>query len=64
MMIKMKNDLNVVKRTSAALFDDAEKEMRQAKITEAAYYIAEKRGFIAGHDMEDWLQAEKEVMNK
>lgn len=63
MLIK-KNDLNVVKRTSAALFDDAEKEMRQAKITEAAYYIAEKRGFIAGYEMDDWLKAEKEVINK
>jgi hypothetical protein len=30
-------------------------------VAEAAYYIAEQRGFAAGHDVEDWLQAEAEV---
>ncbi|MCK5831052.1 MAG: DUF2934 domain-containing protein [Methylococcales bacterium] len=63
-MLTKKNDLNVVKRTSAALFDDAEKKIRQAKITEAAYYISEKRGFITGYEMDDWLKAEKEIINK
>lgn len=31
------------------------------KIAEAAYYRAEKRGFVPGYEMEDWLEAEKEV---
>jgi len=30
-------------------------------ITETAYYKAESRGFIPGHEIEDWLEAEKEV---
>ena len=34
---------------------------RERKIAEAAYFLAEKRGFKAGRDMEDWLTAEEEV---
>lgn len=30
-------------------------------IREAAYYRAERRGFTAGHELEDWLAAEEEV---
>lgn len=36
-------------------------ETRRAMIAEAAYYIAEQRGFSSGRDMEDWLLAEKQV---
>lgn len=28
-------------------------------IAEAAYFLAEKRGFLAGHDQEDWFTAER-----
>src|SRR5579859_3119111 len=34
---------------------------RQALIAEAAYFRAEKRGFRAGHELEDWLAAEADV---
>jgi hypothetical protein len=27
-------------------------------IAEAAYYLAERRGFEPGHELEDWLAAE------
>ncbi|MFI4885701.1 MAG: DUF2934 domain-containing protein [Steroidobacterales bacterium] len=30
-------------------------------IGEAAYYIAERRGFDQGRDVEDWLLAEREI---
>ena len=30
-------------------------------IAEAAYYRAEKRGFAPGMELDDWLQAEKEI---
>lgn len=36
-------------------------DRRRAMIAEAAYYIAEQRGFGAGNDVEDWLLAEKQV---
>lgn len=32
-----------------------------AMIAEAAYYKAEKRNFDDGYEMEDWLEAEKEI---
>jgi len=34
---------------------------REAMIAEAAYYRAEMRGFAAGHELEDWLAAERQV---
>ena len=49
-------------RTAAAIVDskiDAEK--RRALIAEAAYLRAERRGFAAGHEVEDWLAAEAEI---
>lgn len=36
-------------------------DARRAMIAEAAYYIAEQRGFISGGEIEDWLLAEKQV---
>ena len=34
---------------------------RRAMIAEAAYLRAERRGFVPGHETEDWLAAEAEV---
>lgn len=36
-------------------------EMRRTMIAEAAYYIAEKRGFAEDRTMDDWLLAEKQI---
>src|SRR5215469_7274816 len=36
-------------------------ETRRAMIAEAAYLRAERRGFVAGNEEEDWRAAEKEV---
>ena len=36
-------------------------ESREARIAEAAYWRAERRGFAAGQELDDWLAAEKEV---
>jgi hypothetical protein len=33
---------------------------REALIATAAYYRAERRGFLPGHELEDWLSAERE----
>ena len=35
----------------------------QAQIAELAYYKAERRGFEPGHEMDDWLEAERELAN-
>jgi hypothetical protein len=34
---------------------------RHRMITEAAYYLAERRGFTGGSAEDDWLRAEREV---
>ena len=36
-------------------------ESREARIAEAAYWRAERRGFQPGYELEDWLSAEKEI---
>lgn len=36
-------------------------EIRLQMIAEAAYYRAEHRGFAAGGDLQDWLEAEREI---
>jgi len=36
-------------------------ERRHKDIEAAAYLKAERRGFTPGHEMEDWLEAEREV---
>jgi hypothetical protein len=40
--------------------DEAAAE-RLEKIAEAAYRRAQQRNFAPGHDLEDWLDAEKEI---
>lgn len=34
---------------------------RHKMIAETAYLIAERRGFVPGHELSDWLAAEREV---
>jgi hypothetical protein len=36
-------------------------EQRHHRISEAAYYRAQHRGFVPGQEEEDWLEAEKEI---
>lgn len=39
----------------------SEAEKREVMIRIAAYSFYERRGFVCGHELEDWLQAEMEV---
>ena len=45
------------KKANGAL-SDAE---RRSYVEVAAYYIAQRRGFRGGSELEDWIQAESEV---
>jgi Protein of unknown function (DUF2934) len=38
-----------------------EPERRHAMICEAAYFLAEQHSFCPGRELEDWLQAEREI---
>lgn len=37
-------------------------EKRISRIAESAYYKAEARGFLPGHELDDWLAAEVNEM--
>lgn len=41
-----------------------DKDRLRKMIAERAYCKSEKRGFIGGHDMDDWLEAESEIKNQ
>lgn len=46
--------------TSPSFSPPAEADWHR-RISEAAYFIAERRGFVSGHALEDWLKAEFDV---
>ncbi len=46
---------------SEATAEHVTEETRRAMIAEAAYFHAERRGFAAGNETQDWLRAEAEI---
>jgi hypothetical protein len=56
----------IMERKSASPLDVAcpRPQDRQERIAHAAYYLAERRGFEPGHEMEDWLAAESQIDNE
>lgn len=53
------HDADVIHMVSAEV--DKRVAALHAMIADAAYFRAEKRGFGAGHELEDWLAAEEEI---
>jgi len=49
---------------TAIVGHDVSTDERAAMVREEAYYLAEKRGFTAGHEVEDWVAAEAEINNR
>jgi hypothetical protein len=49
---------------SSNLRPDISSEETRRQIAEAAYYRAKERGFEPGHELEDWIEAESEVMGR
>lgn len=41
---------------------DIEPELFREMVSALAYYKAEQRGFEPGHELEDWLDAEQELL--
>lgn len=54
-----RHDVDVIRMVSAEI--DKRAAAHHAKIADAAYFRAEKRGFEPGHELDDWLAAETEV---
>jgi DUF2934 family protein len=50
-------DNSVVTRSSAYI----EPHVREAMISEAAYFRSAHRGFEPGHEVDDWVAAESEI---
>jgi hypothetical protein len=49
---------------SPAVLTSRKEKLRQKMIAEAAYFLAEQRGFKGGSALEDWLIAEAQVDRK
>jgi hypothetical protein len=45
-------------RTELAGTTSIDPELRRQMVADEAYFLAEKRGFEPGHDVDDWLAAE------
>jgi Protein of unknown function (DUF2934) len=56
----MRHKAATVTKASAAPRSLTEAQ-RRATIAEAAYYMAEQRGFESGHELDDWLLAESQL---
>jgi len=50
-----------IQKESTIQEEETMEEQTRLMIEEAAYYLAEKRGFTPGHELEDWLQAEEQI---
>ena len=53
--------------TSKNIADETEKHSSSSlhtRISVAAYYKAELRTFALGHDLDDWLEAEQDVLSR
>ena len=53
--------MNVHHEIISVFPNDLNDEIIHLYISEAAYYKAEKRGFVPGHEEQEWLEAEKEI---
>ena len=52
---------HAARAADASELEAAHGQQRHALIATAAYYLAERRGFAPGCELEDWLAAEAEV---
>jgi hypothetical protein len=62
MVSRNKSKKNVSHKTSTT--QDDYSVGQKHKIALAAYYKAENRGFFPGQELNDWLEAEHEIMGK
>lgn len=61
---KGQQKLPVNKKTPAPPNQTDQIMSRRAMIEKAAYHLAEQRGFIPGNDLQDWLEAERDLQSK
>ena len=62
MAVTDKQDTNNVNSVPESPSDAIYLPDGDARIAELAYYKAESRGFEPGHELDDWLEAEREFL--
>ena len=55
------NITSVERRPNSIVARSAAPDQRRTMIAEAAYYLALQRNFEPGHDVQDWLLAERQI---
>lgn len=58
---RSKNETPIHTEAGTAGRDDSAAEARWRRTAEAAFYRAEARGFAPGRELDDWLEAEREL---
>jgi hypothetical protein len=53
--------MSIVAHDAATPTTTADASQRRAMIADAAYFRSAQRGFSPGHEVEDWLEAEREI---
>ncbi len=48
-------------RSATAVSTSIDPDVRRQLVAAEAYFLAERRGFAAGHELEDWVTAEAAV---
>jgi len=46
---------------ATAVYTSIDAEVRRELVAAEAYFLAERRGFAGGHELEDWVAAEAAV---
>ena len=54
-------DFNLVQQSNNQIIDE---DRFKKMVAERAYCKSEKRGFVEGYEMDDWLEAEREIANR
>jgi hypothetical protein len=49
------------RQTTTAVSTSIDPDVRRQLVAAEAYFLAERRGFAAGHELEDWIAAEAAV---
>jgi hypothetical protein len=52
------------RRSAATRSAAVDSHSLRALIAAEAYFLAERRGFVAGHELEDWVTAERVVESR
>lgn len=58
---KTKTESNPIARAVIKNYSPTGSQQQFDLIAARAYYRAEERGFIPGHELDDWLKAETEI---